>query len=230
MDYTHLLGTQGDYERGISTYYQETEPWNLKNNLPIVVWVYLQKANTSTKELFVKLQPNKGVNVPFTMLSAGDNIHTYFELNPTLLGVLMEPYTLVGYAKTVEIGSVTYTSLEGRIGYSLNKDISGVWLVNKFGIPIDIYQDSRRVVHLQPDDHLENLGGSNSVALYRGLMGNGVNFGDELEIRFSYPDNTQKKVFTVTIKDINCQKMFIGVTSAGYLDPRAGYNNIYRVT
>lgn len=229
MDYTYLTGTQGDYERGISSYYKEEDAWHLKNNLPIEVWVYIQRQGTGELKFFTKIKPQSGVVVQHMTLSPKDVIHPYFKLNDTLLGVLMEPYTLVGYAKTVELGSVQYTEVEGRIGYTSWKDITGMWIVNKFGIPIDVYQDGRRVMHLAANDYLSTLGGSNSVALYRGLMGNGINFGDKLSIKFSYPDGSQKDVFEVTIDDVNCQKMFVGVTTAGILDPRAGYNNVYRV-
>lgn len=241
--YSFLAGGQGDYLRGLSTYHQEHLDWKFKNNLPFDVYLFLQKKGLEYVQFATKVEGRKEIAFKSHLMAPGDIIHTYWyykQVTPdgklttspkkpaadySDVLRIMPPYTLTGFAKTVILGGAEYNTLMGNGEFkSSSKDISGITIYNRLFIPIDMFYKGSRVGTMKMNDGMTNLGGTQSGFLFRGSLWNGINLGDEFT--FKYLD---QELFTVTISDINCLEMFVGVVTAGYKDPREGYNTRYVV-
>jgi hypothetical protein len=236
LTYSYLAGGQGDYMRGLSTHHQTLLDWKFKNNLPMDVYVFIQKINTDYVVFGAKVDARKEVSFRHTALNPGDIVHTYWYYKDGVppakpssdydgLLRIMPQYTLTGFAKTITLGGAEYTTLMGNGEFkSSSKDISGITIYNRMFIPIQMYYNGEMVGMMKMNDGMSVLGGTQSGFLFRGSMWNGINLGDKFT--FKYVD---KELFTVTISDRNCLEMFVGVVTAGYTDPREGYDVRYTV-
>lgn len=234
--YSFLAGGQGDYMRGLSTYHQAGDVWKFKNNLPMDIYVFIQKFNTESVIFATKVDGRGEMSFKPKLLGPGDIVHTYWYYRtgtppaippPSYDGFLriMPPYTLTGFAKTIILGGAEYNTLMGNGEFkSSSKDISGIMIYNRMFIPIEMYYRGDLVATMKMNDGMTNLGGTQSGFVFRGSMWNGINLGDQFTFKFR-----DQELFTVTISDKNCLEMFVGVVTAGYTDPREGYDVRYFV-
>lgn len=240
--YSFLAGGQGDYMRGLSTYHQADANWKFKNNLPFDVYLFLQRAGAFSVEFAAKIPARKEVEFLAHLMKPGDTIHPYWYYNakgskgiesgPAIppsdyenILRIMPPYTLTGFAKTVTLGGAEYNTLMGNGEFkSSSKDISGIVIYNRMFIPLDMYYKGDMVGQMKTNDGMTRLGGTQSGFLFRGAFWNGIDLGDQLTFKFG-----DVELFTVTISDKNCLEMFVGVVTAGYSDPREGYDVRYFV-
>jgi hypothetical protein len=235
--YTFLAGGVGDYMRGLSTIHQLKENWKFKNNLPMDIYLFIQKKNTDHVTYAGKVSGRGELSFKHTLLSPGDIVHTYWyykkgpsparpSMNYEDIQRIMPEYTLTGFAKTINLGGVDYNTLMGNGEFkSSSKDISGIRMYNRMFIPMRIYHKGDLVGEMKMNDGMTILGGTQSGFLYRGRYWNGINLGYE----FTFTTTDDKELFTATISDVNCLEMFIGVVTAGYMDPRQGYADRYVV-
>ena len=229
--YSHLKAQPGDYLRGVSTITQSKDQWIFKSNLPTTIHLFVSNERVEMKKI-TTIPPLAKISFDANTFSDGDTIHTYYipTHDPKSLVMLMPPHTLHSFYKTVTLGGVTYTTDQGHGEYqSSSKDLSGIWLENKLAIPIVVYYEGLPVVALGQYNGLNYLGGGANVVLFKGYMDNGLNYGDQLTFAYKGSKGFDVNFLTATISDINCRRMFIGVTTSGYEDPRAGFDNRYEV-
>lgn len=231
-DYTHLAGFPGDFLRGISTITQENDNWIIKSNLPTTIHLFLKRRNEEDMKKFSVIPPLKAVSFPSSTFSDFDELHAYYipGFSPKEFVMLMPPHTLRSFYKTITLGGVTYSTEQGHNEFQRSgADLSGVWLENNLAIPLTVFYQGLPVVHLDMFDGLSYLGGSRSIVRFDGYNSNGLKYGDQFTFAYRNAAGIDVNLFTVTITDVNCRRMSIGVITAGYEDPRQGFDTRYTV-
>lgn len=231
-DYTHLSGFPGDFLRGISTITQEKDSWILKSNLPTTIHVFVKRRNSDEMKKFTVIPPMKSLSFPPSTFNDFDEVHAYYipHFSPDEFVMLMPPHTLRSFYKTITFGGVTYATEQGHNEFQRSgADLSGVWIENNLAIPLTVFYEGLPVVRLGMYDGLTYLGGSRSIVRFDGYNSNGLKYGDQLTFAYRNAEGVDMNLFTVTITDINCRRMSVGVITSGYEDPRKGYDTRYSV-
>jgi hypothetical protein len=224
--YQHLAQQNSDYIRLQESYSKRNEPWYFINMLPTTLQLYLKRDGKIN--FLTEMKQNQTLKLQHDLFRDYDKIYTYYKLNNGKLISFLPTHRLFLNSKTVKFGAVTYSSEDGRDGGSQNGfyDIKGIWINNKLPFPIDMYYKGNLVVQFYGNKGLDYMGGGASE-IYFNNGGDGLNYLDTLEFRYSMPDNS-KFLFKVIIDDVYCKKMFIGDVSS---TPDAPFpdNSVYRL-
>lgn len=234
MDYEHLSGALGDYQRRIASIANEQKDWSLTNLLPTEVLLYKTDDDKTIPPTFlVAIPPRQRILLPYNILSDGDVIYPYYKKakKDVVAERLMDKYTIRSYYKDIRIGDVGYLT-EGGGGefQSLNHDISGIWIENKLPIPLALHYKGDLVMQLAGYDGKTYFGGSGAIAYFKGDTSNGVDYAGKVTVSYSLPGTeTNPIVYTFTISDVNCKRIVIGIVNAGYQQPGPGFDVRYCV-
>lgn len=224
--YQNITGMPSDIERLQTAANIRSEPWYIMNVLPSILYLFLKKNGSFQLSFLTEIGPQKVIKYSSGYFAEGDKIYTFYKKDGKYIPFL-ESYTIIPQAKTIKLGAVTYSSEGGRGGSQTGYyDMKGVWLANRLPIPLDVYYKGNLVVQLYGYNGLDYMGGGASEVYFDNNR-QGLHYLDTLEFRYSLPSDT-KKLFSVTIDDVECMKMFIGTVSSTAEAPFPD-NSVYRV-
>lgn len=224
--YQNIATQNSDILRLQKSYNKRNDPWYFINAMPSILTIF-RKHHGGKANFLVNLQPNQILSFSPDMFQERDKLYTYYYKNKKLIP-FMEPYTIVLQSKTIKFGAVTYTSEAGRGGSQAGYfDIEGIWLNNRLPIPLDVYFRGNLVVQLYGYSGIDYMGGGASEVYFDNGR-QGINYLDTFEFKYSLPGKEGLTLFTVTIDDVQCQKMFIGTVSSSDESPFPD-NSVYRI-
>jgi hypothetical protein len=229
--YFGLPNQLSDVYRRYSTASQTSEPWILRNMLPLHLELWKEPDYLyGQKEKFLTLKPNEVRSLSPNSIQDGDKLQVYYlsPHNSNILMNMMPEYTFRGFLKSVKIGAVEYTSDGGHGGLqSTRGDMRGVWLCNRLAIPLGVIYQGNLVAELGGYNGTEYMGGGGST-LYFDNSGAGIDYGDEFAFVYSLKER-RIPLFSVTVDDDQCSTMFIGVVSTEENWARDPDNAVYKV-
>lgn len=223
--YQTLSYQTSDLLRSSEARFKKNEPWYFINALPSTLVIYIKKYGSNDSRFLVSMGPRQTIKFESDTFDEKDKLYTYYRMDNGKLIPFLESYTIFLNSKTIKFGAVTYDFKKSyNAGFF---DIEGVWLCNKLPIPIDVYYNGNMVVQLFPHSDLSYLGGGSSET-YFDNSGYGLNYLDKLEFSYSLPPPENKKLFSITIDDVKCNKIFIGTVSSETGAPYPD-NAVYRI-
>lgn len=222
--YQTLSSLISDTLRREQSFNIQNEPWYFINALPSLLTLFVKKYGSNDLIFLTDMKPHQIIKFKNDTFGEKDKIYTYYRLNNGKMIQFLESYTIWLYSKTIKFGAVTYSF--GENYPNSYYDIEGVWLNNKLPIPLDVYYKENLVAQLYPYNGLEYMGGGASE-LYFNNNGDGLKYLDRLEFKYSLPGSEGKKLFSVTLDDVKCNRLFIGTVSSSD-DPPYPDNAVYR--
>lgn len=205
-------------QKKASNFY-ENDNWVFINRFPHKLLVYVILPFTEDPQ---KIGDLKGFEIKtfpshfftdFTKVFA-----TVFQKNQESMFLL--PFTLRTFEKKIVFGECVYTSTDGHLQtQASNYSISKILLRNMLPVGLKIYfksrngTDNRLVGYLGGYNGLTYLGGGHANWYFDNNR-EGINLFDSLEFEYDeLVENTSHR-FSITIDDLQCQEIQIGVVSS----------------
>ena len=227
FQYNRLAGMVGDKLRHDSTVTQENVNWKFNNILPSDFHLYMKPGSSLMVNDVVydigKLPANGSLQFAHNTFNDGDLLIVLFKhLDQKDLAAgyknyqAMEPYSLRGFQKKINIGDVatSFTSTPSEYLSPYNA-LPGVWIHNRLLFPLNIYYGGKLVSQLGAYDGMTYMGGSRATIWFDNRR-MGLDFEAPITLAYSLPESegTSEYLYTVFLYDNKMRDIYVGVINA----------------